>query len=350
MKAFPLYLMIILICVSNSPVYGDYVEVRRATRVKEEPTKGAATIEKVEPLTLMNLLNGSKQENGYYQVRAISTGEPAWIYRTFVRGYYGEMPEPTTEEKIIASLADPTLRLTEEERGYVARHLSIGKPQAVYERVREGYVVAQDGRLKVPLWVQYELSQEDLKGKVVRKDDFRADASIPFRYRAEIEDYEGSNFDQGHMAPAGDMKRSEKVMSESFLLSNMAPQVGEGFNQSIWRYLEAGVRGWVKEHGKLTVITGPVFAVDGDKVSYRVIGDNHTAVPTHFYKIVVDTNNPEVEALAFMMPNKDLSGKNYRDYIVTIDEIEKATGLDFLSALPVDVQEDVESQKAESVW
>lgn len=342
--------MIILIFLSDSSVYGDYVEVRRAARVKEEPVTGAATIEKAEPLTLMELLNESKQENGYYQVRAISTGEPGWIYRTLVRCYYGEMPEATTEETIIASLADPALRLTEEERGYAARHLSIGKPQAVYERVREGYVVAQDGRLKVPLWVQYELSQEDLKGKAARKDDFRADASIAFRYRAEIEDYEGSNFDQGHMAPAGDMKRSEKVMSESFLLSNMAPQVGKDFNQSIWRYLEAGVRGWVKERGKLTVITGPVFAVDGDKVSYRVIGDNHIAVPTHFYKIVVDTNNPEVEALAFMMPNNDLSSNNYRDYIVTIDEIEKATGLDFLSALPVDVQNDVESQKAESVW
>ena len=342
-------IFIVLQCVSVS--YGDYLEVSRRASVKAEPRSGAEIIERVEARTHIELLNQGRQENGYYQVRAPGTHEIGWIYRTFVRRYYGDMPDLPTEESIIRSLADPTLRITPEKRRYAVRHLSIGKPQAVYERVREGYVVGQDGRLKIPVWVQYELGRGDLMGTAGRKNDFRPDASISYRYRAETEDYEDSGFDRGHMAPAGDMKRSEKVMSESFLLSNMAPQVGEGFNQNIWRYLEAAVRGWVQERGRLTIITGPIFAIEDNSVSYQVIGENNVAVPTHFYKIVVDNNDPDnVEALAFMMPNDNLSDENYRDYLTTINRIELATGIDFLSALPAAVQDAVESTEAQTVW
>ena len=153
------------------------------------------------------------------------------------------------------------------------------------------------------------------------------------------------------MVPAEDMTRSVEVMSESFFLSNMAPQVGIHFNRHIWSYLESAVRGWVEQRGALIIITGPVFAVDSNRVSYEVIGGNNVAVPTHFYKIVVDANDPDnVEALAFLMPNTALSGREYTEFLISIDEIEEATGLDFLSALPEDIQEEVESNKADRVW
>lgn len=330
---------------------GDYLEVRRRASIKAEPRGGTAIIERVEAQTHIELLNRGRQENGYYRVRAPGTREPGYIYRTFVRRYYGDMPVPETEESIIRSLADPRLRFTDELRRYAVRHLSIGKPQAVHERVREGYVIGHDGRLKIPVWVQYELSRGDLTGTEARSNDFRADATIPYRYRAETEDYEGSGYDQGHMAPAGDMSRSERVMSESFLLSNMAPQVGVGFNRDIWRSLETAVRGWVQQRGRLTIITGPIFAVDNDQVTYDVIGENNVAVPTHFYKIVVDNNDPDnVQALAFMMPNENLSGHNYSEYLTRIDDVESAAGIDFLSALPAAVQHTVESTRADDVW
>jgi len=350
-RYFALYPAILIAFLWANISYGDYLEVRRRASIKAEPRSGTAIFERVEAQTCVELLNEGRQENGYYRVRAPGTQEPGYIYRTFVRRYYGQMPIPETEESIIRSLADPTLRFTPELRRYAVRHLSIGKPQAVHERVREGYVLGHDGRLKIPVWVQYELGRGDLSGTAARKDDFRADASIPYRYRAETDDYEDSDFDRGHMAPAGDMNRSEKVMSESFLLSNMAPQVGIGFNRNIWRSLETAVRGWVQERGRLTIITGPIFAIENSRVSYDVIGENNVAVPTHFYKIVVDNNDPDnVQALAFMMPNRDLSGENYGDYLTTIDAIESATGIDFLSALPAAVQHTVESNLAQGVW
>jgi endonuclease G len=232
-----------------------------------------------------------------------------------------------------------------------SRHLKLGKPQAIYERFREGYALAEDARLKIPVWVQYELRPEDLKDSVERSKKFVADPSIPAGSRAEVSDYKGTGFDQGHMAPAADMGRNQQVMDDCFLLSNIAPQVGIGFNRQIWKKLEDDVRGWVKERGTLTIIIGPVFAVTGNTVSYQVIGNDYVAVPTYFFKIIVDANNKDnITALAFLMPNKDLRGHDLNEFLVSIDEIEKLTGLDFLSALPPDQQEKIESTKAESIW
>ncbi len=343
--------LIVLLCVFASEVYGDYLEVRRSATIKAEPNRDALILEDVRSGTNLQLLNDGQQSNGYYQVETISAGQPGWIYRTLVRRYRGEIPEPVPEADAVDPLRDPTGRLTAEQRRYAAHHLRLGKPQAVYERVREGYVLAQDGRLKIPLWVQYVLTPDDLQGTVERTDDFRPDASIPFGFRAELGDYRGSGFDRGHMAPAADMKRSQKVMSESFLLSNMSPQTRIGFNRAIWADLEAAVRSWVEQRGTLTVITGPVFAVEGDRVSYEVIGENQVAVPTHFYKIVVDANDQgNLEALAFMMPNANLGGHEYSEYLRTIDQIETVTGLDFLSALSAAEQDTLESVRAPGIW
>lgn len=50
---------------------------------------------------------------------------------------------------------------------------------------------------------------------------------------------------------------------------------------------------------------------DGKKyVRYEVIGANHVAVPTHFYKVVVgETQDSKLEMEAFVMPNAPIDDK-----------------------------------------
>jgi endonuclease G len=342
----PIFYILVAVGLPGAAVYGDYLEVRRPARMKTEPDRQGALVEQVAPGTHLVLLDEGRQRNGYYHA-ATGPGAPSgWVYRTMVRRYQGEAPSAPAEEP-----PDQTGTLTQQQQRHAARHLRLGKPQAIYERVREGYVLAEDGRLKIPLWVQYELRQEDLDGPAERSDDFRPDTSIPHGCRAELADYRGSDFDRGHMAPAEDMNRSERVMSESFLLSNMAPQIGVGFNRQIWAYLEADIRGWVEQRGALTIITGPVFAKEQDRVSYKVIGSNCVAVPTHFFKIVVDAHDPgNPDALAFMLPNQNLADRDLNEFLTSIDKIEQFTGLDFLSALPAYIQARVESQTAANLW
>jgi DNA/RNA endonuclease G (NUC1) len=345
-RSFIFYALIV-IAVPGTAVRGDYLEVRRATTLRAEPDRQSAPVEQVTPGIRLQLLDEGRQTSGYYHAATAVDAQPGWVYRTMVRRYPGEAPGQPPQS--VESL--PAETLTAAQRQYAARHLRLGEPQAIYERVHEGYVVAQDGRLKIPLWVQYELKRSDLNGPAERGDNFHADTSIPRGFRAELADYEQSGFDRGHMAPAEDMTRSIQVMSDSFLLSNMAPQIGVGFNRQIWAQLEMAVRGWVEQRGSLTIITGPVFAPEQNRVSYAIIGKDGVAVPTHFFKIVVDARdlgNPE--ALAFLLPNQDLSGRRPAEFLTSIDEIEQVTGLDFLLALPASVQARVEAQAATNLW
>lgn len=71
-----------------------------------------------------------------------------------------------------------------------------------------------------------------------RHDHFLEDPSEPPIFRARLSDYRGSGYDRGHMAAAADMKHSQQAMDSTFLLSNMCPQVGAGFNRDYWARFE----------------------------------------------------------------------------------------------------------------
>ncbi len=133
-------------------------------------------------------------------------------------------------------------------------------------------------------------------------------------------------------------------MSTTFLLSNMAPQIGVRFNRHIWKALENRVRKWTKARGELYVVTGPVFQTDTPKM----IGQNQVAVPTHFYKVIFDPI--KVEGLAVLLPHKEIVTSELPNFITSIDNVEEMTGLDFLSNLDDEVEALVERKTPEALW
>jgi endonuclease G, mitochondrial len=217
----------------------------------------------------------------------------------------------------------------------------IGEPKVTDNRrnvtrlCREGYLVLHDNERRVPIWVIQRLSPDSFVGPGNRKEEgnpFSADPDLKPEQTARPSDYRGSGYDQGHMAPAADMAFAVQALIESFYMSNMAPQVGVGMNQHIWRYLEAFVRNWACRAGDIVVVTGPIF-----ERRPEWIGDGRVAVPTGFFKIVYDPArkralgvvlaNEEIETK--IAPSRELIEKNIR----SIDEIEALARLDFLSVV-----------------
>lgn len=231
-------------------------------------------------------------------------------------------------------------------QGFCPEHTRYGLPSTGPELLcRTGYALAYNPERKVPDWVSYQVTRKKLNsGKVRRSNDFRADIDLPPNQRAELSDYKGSGYDRGHMAPAAVMKWDPQAMSESFLLSNIAPQVGPGFNRGIWRQLESRVRQWAKQRGTLYVITGPTY-LNG---SSKFLGKNNVAVPSSFYKIIFDP--VRVEAIAFLLPNKRLLSDDLPRYLTSIDNIEKITGLDFLKELDDRIEDLVERSIPKRPW
>lgn len=256
-----------------------------------------------------------------------------------------------------------------EEERYRRRHLAIGRPVPYFDIVREGYALGYDTRLKVPVWVQYELSPEDFvippgERKLGRTDDFREDPLLPRAASSRLQDYteDGNDpggradFARGHMVPAADRRRRGHLISETFFLSNMVPQVGQTFNSTVWLAIEEDVRRWVASHGAVMVIVGVAFIPEEEKegeafVTYRVIGKSRVAVPTHLYRIILDHRAVRPRALAFLMANEEYPrGTRYENYMVSIDRIEDITGLDFLGALEDSIEEEVEAAKPTTTW
>ncbi len=210
---------------------------------------------------------------------------------------------------------------------------------------RTGYLLSHNPSNKTPNWVIEHLTADKANANVVQRyNKFQADPNIEEGKRAELSDYKKSGYDRGHMAPSADMKWDKDAMIECFYLSNMVPQIGKGMNQGIWARLEDKIRTWAINRGELFIFTGPIFAGEEKKS----VGLNQVAVPTHLYKIIYDPNRNE--AIAFIMPNTPLNTEDMPNYIVTIRDVEKMTGLDFLSALDKQKQDSIETKQADGLW
>lgn len=113
--------------------------------------------------------------------------------------------------------------------------LPFGFPGPVSDVVyRNAYVTSFNRRDRNPNWVAEHLTAAKLKrGDDVdrQKSTFKEDDSIPSQFRAKLADYFRSGFDRGHMVPAADVKNSQVSMNETFYLTNISPQVGQGFNR-----------------------------------------------------------------------------------------------------------------------
>ena len=206
-----------------------------------------------------------------------------------------------------------------------------------------GYILSYNEEAEQPSYVAYELTREEVYGALDRGDDFREDKSIKTG-SAVLSDYKGSGYDRGHMAPAADFKWSAEAMSDTFYLSNMSPQV-PSFNRGIWGDLEAVVRQFAVDNEKIYVCTGPVLT-DGP---YKSIGKNNVAVPNRYYKVILDYTDPDIKAIGFVLPNSDETEK-LETYIMSVDEVEEITGLDFFYQLPDEEEAVIESSVDASKW
>jgi len=223
-------------------------------------------------------------------------------------------------------------------------HIKFGAPSLEPVLLcRLGYALSHDADHKVPDWVAYHLTRDKILGIYPRSNNFRPDPDLPRGERAELKDYRRSGYDRGHMAPAAAMKWDYQAMSESFLLSNVAPQ-GPRFNRGIWRVLEKKVRDWTTQRGELYVVTGPVYAWN----EIETIGPDQVSVPSYFYKVIFDP--VRIEAIAFILPNQKLNSDDLPTFIVSVDQVEAETGLDFFSEIEDSVEDLVEARVHVGLW
>ncbi|WP_116787815.1 DNA/RNA non-specific endonuclease [Flavobacterium psychrotrophum] len=231
-----------------------------------------------------------------------------------------------------------------------------GLPKGVDVQVlyNQGFIIGYSNALKNPLWACYRLG--NAKGAYGTAEEKIEKWERPFQFQHDIrtqaqvthQDYEGSGYDRGHMAPdaAIQAQYGQRALMETYLMSNIIPQ-HKDLNRGIWQKLEEYERKTLsqddtngKEVNDLYVITGPVFATKPDTLASGV------AVPTHCFKIYAYKRGYQgtVKTVAFLFPQHPQSDE-FNTYLTTVDAIEKLTGLDFFSELTETKQRNLESKK-----
>jgi endonuclease G len=237
-----------------------------------------------------------------------------------------------------------------------------------YRRKSDHFLAEFDAVTRSPKFVLEYLNKDNTKKVVSRANhQFKEDTGIPASLRARLEDYEGSGYDRGHMAPAADHSADENALADTFYLSNISPQVGVGFNRDYWARLESMVRHLVHDFDHVYVVTGPLFLpkhVENNtakdlqltahqsnatppptvgsrpwKFEFEGIGKGFhwIPVPTHFYKVICVMQEGSTEPLAlaaFLLPNEVIAADTpLLSFAVPLSSLEYASGMSFFPSL-----------------
>lgn len=204
------------------------------------------------------------------------------------------------------------------------------------------YTLSYSEKHEQALWVAYELKKEHLVNTNRKRPYFEQDKKVSTQ-SADFRNYKKSGFSRGHLCPAGDRKFSKQAYDETFLTSNVSPQKFD-FNAGVWNRLEQKVRYWAGKERKLYVVTGGVFSrLD------KSIGSEKVTIPSQYYKILLDYSEPEIKAIAFLMPHKE-SKKPLYEFVVSIDSIEVITGIDFFPSLDDTLENSLEKGSDYKKW
>lgn len=191
-------------------------------------------------------------------------------------------------------------------------------------------------------WVAYELKKSHLSNTNFKRPYFEIDEAVKTG-AAHWRNYKNSGYDRGHLCPAGDRRFSKEAHDETFLTSNISPQEHQ-FNSGIWNTLEQKVRYWAGKYDGVFVITGGIL--NGEM---KTIGDEDVSVPNQFYKVLIDTNTGNAKMIAFLMPHEDSNQPLYK-FVVSVDQIEELTGIDFFSELEDGIENKLESSSSYKGW
>jgi endonuclease G len=126
-------------------------------------------------------------------------------------------------------------------------------------------------------------------------------------------------------------------------MSNICPQ-DHNLNTEDWNDLEMKSREWARRYGKVYIVCGPIYK----GIRNEFIGKNRVKVPDAFFKVILINDTKKQAALGFLLEN-EAGERPLTDYLVSVDEIEKITGMDFFSALADDMENQLEKEKFEEL-
>lgn len=298
--------------------HADYLEVRRPATLKAQPDRDAAVRAHAQPGNLLRLLDNGRQENGYYHAQPGSGESDGWIYRTLVRRHAGPIPGEA------GSL--------DAELGHCPLECPVGASATNDLVQREIYTLSSNPERKFADWVAYRVTRETIGP--TRPRSWRADPLLDPARTLEPEDYAGAHaalqVDRGHQAPLASFTGTPH-WRDTNMLSNITPQ-RTALNQGRWERLESAERDLARDSSveAVFVVTGPLY--ERQMPSLPGADEPHR-VPSGYWKVVMIEPGDTIRVAAFLFDQDTPRPGSFCGHLVTVDEVERRSGLDFLSRL-----------------
>lgn len=210
---------------------------------------------------------------------------------------------------------------------------------------RGEFMIGWSPKLRHPVWCAYHVKKE-AKYEVGQRPRFCEDKNVPSSPLPDAYSYSG--YDRGHMAPNFAIKTRYGAddQRQTFLMTNIAPQTPE-LNRGVWKDVEHRIASlWTARYGEIWVVVGCISSPD----STETLTGTDIDVPQQFYQVIVAQEGMDVRALAVLLPQKVPYGEYAARHIVSIDELERLCGLDFLPDLPEFIQNPLESELPSRLW
>jgi endonuclease G len=234
----------------------------------------------------------------------------------------------------------------------VGKVLFAGAPKRTGEKAPSDIVVLNRGEfivgwspsLRHPVWCAYHVVN-DVKYPDGERPNFSKDRSAPNSPAAGA--YASSGYDRGHMVPnhAIVSRYGTEAQKLTFLMSNIAPQT-PSLNRGVWRDVEHRIADlWTARYGEIWVIVGCIPGTSGETVTGTDID-----VPDGFYQLIVAQEGMNVRAMAVVF-GQEVSWREWAARnLISIDELEELTGLDFLPELDSFIQDKLEAELPSRLW
>ena len=209
---------------------------------------------------------------------------------------------------------------------------------------KSGFIIDFNESTALANWVAYELTIDELDFKVASKRNYRKDSSVMHGYTRS--DYpnrkvSGSNYERGHLKPLRDSMSSQAQRDDCNLMTNITPQDSR-LNQEVWKVVEEKTRKLVTRKYPIYIITGP-----SPEFKEEIVGvwEWEVPIPKFYWKVIIQENDIAYSLIAFIMPNDiSVKGKSESEYAISIDELEREVGIDFLQVLDDNVENQLESR------
>lgn len=255
-----------------------------------------------------------------------------------------------TTDRAVLRLEFPALKTTGNQQLIVHRTST-----TTYDADRVNFATEWDCDRKAQRWSCYQMHQ-GYSGSYSRVANFTFDPALPTgSYWQEFTYFPG--FERGHICPSGDRTFAQDANSQTFYMSNMQPQYHcfNGYDDThdgLWVRMENRLRQWAKGLSRTdTLFVCKGGTIDDEKNIIKRI-DGKLIVPKYFFMAILRKDSRGYAAMAFWseQTNQWRTDETLLSHAISIDELEKLTGIDFFCNLPDNIEDSVEKNFNAAGW